>query len=75
MAWRACRSIPDADRRRVADGGPYGALPGKEDGHLVRQDDDGIVRFYGFARSGQVADLVAYVGLARDAMFDAEDAC
>ena len=48
-------------------------LSGQEDGHLVQQDDDGIVRFYGFANSGHVADLVAYVGLARDAMFNAED--
>jgi two-component sensor histidine kinase len=31
------------------------------------------VRFYGFARSAHMADLVAYVGLARDALFNAED--
>jgi two-component sensor histidine kinase len=43
------------------------------DGHLLQQDDDGVVRFYGFARSAHMADLVAYVGLARDALFNAED--
>ena len=48
-------------------------LSGQGDGHLVQQDEDGIVRFYGFANSAHVADLVAYVGLARDAMFNAED--
>ena len=50
-----------------------GRLSGQGDGHLVRRDEDGIVRFYGFANSAHVADLVAYVGLARDAMFNAED--
>jgi two-component sensor histidine kinase len=48
-------------------------LSGQGDGHFVQQDEDGIVRFYGFAHSAHVADLVAYVGLARDAMFDAQD--
>ena len=48
-------------------------LSGQGDGHLLQQDDDGVVRFYGFARSAHVADLVAYVGLARDALFNAED--
>jgi two-component sensor histidine kinase len=48
-------------------------LSGQGTGHLLQQDDDGIVRFYGFAHSAHVADLVAYVGLARDALFDAED--
>jgi two-component sensor histidine kinase len=48
-------------------------LSGQGDGHLIQQDDDDIVRFYGFAHSAHVADLVAYVGLARDALFNAED--
>jgi two-component sensor histidine kinase len=48
-------------------------LSGQGKGHLAQQDDDGIVRFYGFAHSAHVADLVAYVGLARDALFNAED--
>lgn len=43
------------------------------DGHLVQQDEDGVGRFYGLAHSAQASDLVAYVGLARDAMFAAED--
>jgi two-component sensor histidine kinase len=48
-------------------------LSGAGNGHFIQQDDDGIVRFYGFAHSAHVADLVAYVGLARDALFTAED--
>jgi two-component sensor histidine kinase len=79
--------VMDRQGRRVARvpfdpaliGGPspmadlLARLSGQGDGHLVQQDDDGIVRFYGFAHSAHVADLVAYVGLARDTLFSAED--
>jgi two-component sensor histidine kinase len=43
------------------------------DAGFVQESDDGVARFYGFAHSAKAADLVAYVGLARDAVFAAED--
>jgi two-component sensor histidine kinase len=48
-------------------------LSGQGDGHLLQRDDDGVVRFYGFAQSARAADLVAYIGLSRDTLFSAED--
>jgi len=48
-------------------------LSSGSDGHLVELGEDGVDRFYGFAPSSRAPDLVAYVGLARDAMFAAED--
>jgi two-component sensor histidine kinase len=43
------------------------------DARFVQESDDGVARFYGFAHSARAAGLVAYVGLARDAAFAAED--
>jgi two-component sensor histidine kinase len=53
----------------LPDPGLFERLSGHVQGHLVGRGDDGVVRFYGFAHSAVAADLIAYVGLARDPMF------
>jgi two-component sensor histidine kinase len=65
--------MPAAIGSPLPDTSLFARLSDQGQGHLVGQGDDGIVRFYGFARSAQAADLIAYVGLARDPMFATAD--
>jgi two-component sensor histidine kinase len=60
---------PAAIGEPLPDPGLFERLSGHGEGHLVGRGDDGVVRFYGFAHSAVAADLIAYVGLARDPMF------
>lgn len=61
--------VPEEIGTPLSDPGLYERLSGPASGHLVGRGDDGVVRFYGFARSAKATDLIAYVGLARDPMF------
>jgi two-component sensor histidine kinase len=60
---------PAAIGTPLPDPGLFERLAGHAQGHLLGRGDDGVVRFYGFAHSAVAADLIAYVGLARDPMF------
>jgi two-component sensor histidine kinase len=60
---------PDAIGEPLPDPGLFDQLSGPAKGHLVGRGDDGVARFYGFAHSAVAANLIAYVGLARDPMF------
>jgi two-component sensor histidine kinase len=61
--------VPAAIGTPLTDPGLFERLSGLREGHLVGRGDDDVVRFYGFAQSAVAADLIAYVGLARDPMF------
>ena len=61
--------LPAAIGEPLPDPGLFERLSGHAQGHLLGRGDDGVIRFYGFAHSAKAADLIAYVGLARDPMF------
>jgi two-component sensor histidine kinase len=60
---------PAAIGEPLPDPGLFERLSGHREGRLLGRGDDGVVRFYGFAHSAVAADLISYVGLARDPMF------
>ena len=49
------------------------ALFGPREGNVAREGEDGVRRFYGFARSGEASNLVAFVGLAEAPIFAEAD--
>lgn len=53
----------------IADEDFVARLFGPEEGRIARESEDGVRRFYGFARSGETRDLVVYVGLAEGPIF------
>ncbi len=57
----------------LLESGVLEQLSSMTEGHFVAWEDDGLARFYGFAHPARAANLVVYVGLARDAVFAAED--
>lgn len=57
----------------MADEGSASTLFGPEQGRVARESDDGVRRFYGFARSSEAPDLVVYVGLAEGPVFAEAD--